>query len=151
MEDFKNHYDCCILIGQTNLATTNWCILKGHCVSAGIMCAELPFCFFHLYPACFKFSYAPTLPCAPLNNTQTTRRERCIHMWRQREQHTVVIAVAAARKSDLPVMKTQVAHLIVNGHWFVAVLHYVVWYAGCCQCRNSISALSSMDSSMYDC
>lgn len=32
-----------ILMGQTNLTTTNLRTLKGHCVSAGIMCAHTSF------------------------------------------------------------------------------------------------------------
>lgn len=95
-----------ILTGQTHLTTTYWCILKGHCVSAGMMCAyigftTLPFCCFQVPLAClisFRVSYVDTLPFQQHTNNSTGT----LHVYVKAESNTVAIA------------------------WSVAVLYYIV-------------------------
>lgn len=68
MTTLKNHYGC--WRGQTELATTNLCILKGHRVSAGIMCAHFDFLSVSLVVVSWVllFSICPQLASSPSNS-----------------------------------------------------------------------------------
>lgn len=123
-----------ILMGQTNLTTTNLSTLRAHCVSAGIMCARSSFisvtlvfasyrshCF-HLPSEClisFRFSYVPAPPRTSANSTQTARRECYI---RARRAMDCSESNGSGKKARLSSRGKKATHLTGNGKYCAAVL-----------------------------
>lgn len=136
MDDFKNHYDCRRLIGQTNLTTTNRCVLKGHCVSAGIICAVLFFPFVPSLPLIQLHSY--TSLYAFEQHTNNSTRTFPPHV---KADRSTDCGASSGRENKFCILLWMDVFL-----WLCCILLYSKQDA----VHSSISASSTMNSSKYD-
>lgn len=146
-----------ILTGQTNLTTTNLRTLKGHCVFTGIMCAHTSFISVTLVIASYhsRCFHLPSRVSSPANSVMFLHFPECLSTTPEQLLHPCVTAERAMhcsesngsrKKARLSIGgKQQVTHLTVNAKYCVAVSYYVAQYTSCRQCRNSITASSTMD------
>lgn len=163
MDDFKKplrllqRFFFFFLIGQTNLTTTNLCILKGHSVSAGIMCADIGFIWVIVNGCELPFCCLPQHASSPSNSVMILHFPKCLsttpkqldtnvapiskshrqinvlsrEQWQQQESKTF-----HSRKS-----KSHIILKMLYGLWLCCIMLYST---DCCQCRKSISVSSTM-------